>query len=363
MQIVDYLIVGTGLTGATIARILRDAGSDVLIVDRRNHIGGNVHDRKHPSKIRVHTYGPHYFRTNSENIWRFMNRFSHFYRFEPTVKTLVDGQYETWPIIGNYIKRVIGETWQPEFTTKPTNFEEACLSMMPRIVYEKFVKGYTEKQWGIPANMLSPMLARRFDVRWDNDPRLQLTKYQGLPVEGYAGMMAKMLEGIRVQLKCDYLKLREHFQVNKCLVFTGPIDEFFGFVLGKLTYRSQMRQTKYISRVENFWLPCGQVNLPQKSVPYVRCLEWKHMMRSEYAKKIQGTLITRETPYTPTDPNHYEYPFPNEENMQLYKRYRKLADNLENVMICGRLGEYRYYDMDQAIARAIVLGEQLLQRS
>ena len=148
----DYLIVGSGLTGAVISRILTDAGKRVLVLDRRSHLGGNVHDHFHPSGIRIHTYGPHYFRTNDDELWQFVNRFATFYKYEAALKSWVDGKYENWPIAASYIRRVIGEKWEPEFKGQAANFEEASLGMMPRLVYEKFVKGYNEKQWGVPAS-------------------------------------------------------------------------------------------------------------------------------------------------------------------------------------------------------------------
>ena len=205
---VDYLLVGSGLTGAVIARTLADAGREVLVLERRSYVGGNVHDHVHPCGVRIHTYGPHYFRTHRDDIWEFVTRFAEFYRYEACLKTLVDGRHENWPIAASYIRRTLGETWSPDFEGEPRNFEEACLSMMPRLIYEKFVKGYTEKQWGVPASALSPGLAGRFDVRLDDDPRLKRHKHQGLPLCGYAGLMRNMLAGVPVML-AKFTKLYE----------------------------------------------------------------------------------------------------------------------------------------------------------
>jgi UDP-galactopyranose mutase len=358
----EVLIVGSGLTGAVIARTLVDAGRRVQVVDRRGHAGGNVHDHRHASGIRIHTYGPHYFRTNDETLWAFVNRFSAFYRYEAVLKSWVDGRHENWPIAGSYIRRTVGEGWAPEFSGKPTNFEEAALSLMPRPIYEKFVKGYTEKQWGVPARSLSADLVKRFDVREDDEPRLMRHKYQGIPVKGYAGMMEAMLAGIPVTLGCDYLKHRDEFRPARMTVFTGPIDEFFGFDLGRLIYRGQRREHEY--RGDVAWAqPCGQVNNPDPANgPHIRTLEWKHMMPADEAARIQGTVLTRETAVTPSDPNDFEYPFPDEANARLCRRYRERADALPGVLVCGRLGEYRYCDMDQAIARAQLLAKRLLGR-
>jgi UDP-galactopyranose mutase len=360
MTTYDYLIVGSGLTGAVIARILFEAGRHVLVVERRSHLGGNVHDFHHPSGIRVHTYGPHYFRTGSEEVWDFVSRFADFYEHEAVVKSYVEGEYENWPIAESYIRRTVGENWEPEFVGPPTNFEEASLAMMPSPIYEKFVRGYTEKQWGVSANTLSAGLAGRFDVRADDDPRLKRCEYQGIPLNGYAIFMRNLLEDIPVILGVDYLEHKAAFKPHRSVIFTGPIDEFFGFRWGRLSYRSQRRAHTYLPDVDYFQ-PCGQVNNPDKSNgAHIRTLEWKHMMPQKYSERISGTLITREVPFWPDSPDRYEYPFPDEENRQLYRRYRACADEIPELLICGRLGEYRYYDMDQAIIRAIALAEEIL---
>jgi len=224
---IEYLIVGSGLTGATIARLLFDKGFKVLVVERRSHLGGNVYDHYHPSGIRIHTYGPHYFRTSSETIWQFVNRFSSFYKYEAILKSYVDESYENWPISGSYIRKTVGENWQPDFTGKPSNFEEASLAIMPRLIYEKFVKGYTEKQWGVPASRLSSSLSKRFDVHHDNDPRLKRDKYQGIPVNGYAAFMSALLKDIPIILNFDYLKYRNLVSPKKMIIYTGAIDEYW----------------------------------------------------------------------------------------------------------------------------------------
>ncbi len=358
----DYLIVGSGLTGSVIARTLTDAGRDVLVVDRRDHLGGNVHDHSHASGVRVHTYGPHYFRTNSDRIWDFVTRFAEFYKYEACLKSLVDGEHENWPIAASYIAKHIGKDWKPQFTGEPGNFEEAALSLMPRQIYEKFIKEYNEKQWGVPASSLSADLCKRFDVRQDDEPRLKPNcKHQGIPLMGYAHLMRQMIEGVRVELDFDYLKRRGEVEASELTIFTGPIDEWFDFELGKLAYRGQQRAHQYLTDTD-YAQPCGQVNTPMHSQgPAIRTLEWKHMMPAEQAKRIKGTALTTETPYTPTDPGGYEYPFPDSANAELYQRYRRMADDTQGVLVCGRLGEYRYFDMDQAIARAMLLSERILK--
>lgn len=355
----DYIIVGSGLTGAVIARELSDAGKNVIVLERRSHLGGNLHDHFHPSGILVHTYGPHYFRTNDDKIWEFVNRFTDFYEYVPILKSIVDGEYENWPIAASYIKKNIGESWKPDFDGVATNFEEASLSMMPKLIYEKFVKGYTEKQWGVESKKLSASLAKRFDVREDDDPRLMKHKHQGIPSLGYSAFMERMLEGIPTILNFDYVKNRASVKPKKMLVFTGPIDEFFDFDIGKLKYRGQRRLSQYIPDVD-YVQPVGQLNNPSLHAgDHIRSLEWKHMMNPKYKDLIKGTIVTTETTFTPENPTNYEYPFPDEENALLYKKYRERAEALDEILICGRLGEYKYYDMDQAIARARKLAKQI----
>jgi UDP-galactopyranose mutase len=358
----DYLIVGTGLTGATIAYHLAAAGFSVLAVERRRCVAGNVADTVHPSGIRVQTHGPHYFRTSCDRLWNFVRRFGQFFPYHARVLSLVDGRYEHWPVTASYIARRVGYLPPRGPASGGTNFESAMLSIMPREVFEGFVKEYTEKQWGCAPHQLDAALARRVEIRWDDDPRLTPNaRYQGLPTGGYSALIERMLDTIPVLLGVDYLSDRELFRPRRLTIFTGAIDEYFGFELGRLHYRAQRRSTSY-QQDSDYLQPVAQVNDPQHAAgSHIRTIEWKHLMRRRDRVRIRGTVLTRETPYSPIDPDQYEYPFPDETNRSLYDRYRTLASTVPETLICGRLGEYRYYDMDQAIARAMMLAQSILK--
>lgn len=360
---VDYLIVGSGLTGAVIARMLADAGRDVLVVERRAQVGGNVADAVHEaSGIRYNLFGPHYFRTSSERIWSFVQRFADFFPFEARVKTLVDGRAECWPPNEEFLCRKVGKNWRHQVSNRQEwgNFEEAAFSLIPRVILDKVVRGYSEKQWGVTCDQLSPDLCKRFDVRQGCEDRLTPhAKFQGLPREGYSAWMREMLRGIPCCVNWDYLEKRGSLGW-KHLIFTGPIDAFFGYDLGKLQYRGQQR-THAFEPAAKYVQSCGQINEPRADVSHIRTIEWKWMMHPDDAARVTGSLLTRETPFSPANPDQYEYPFPDEANARLYKEYRKRADALEGVSIEGRLGRNEYLDMDAAIARAMKVAERLLK--
>jgi UDP-galactopyranose mutase len=345
----DYIVVGSGLTGAVIARALADAGRDVVVLEKRDHVGGNVHDHVHPSGVRIHTYGPHYFRTNSEKIWDWAHRFGDFFKYEPCLKTEVDGVLYDWPLhLGK------NQDWAVPYKNKlfpPANLEEAALQLMPIDIYRTFVKEYNEKQWGVKCTSLSADLCKRFDVRTDGERRLMRHKWQGLPICGYSEWTRKMFEGIHVERGFDWLERREETQCSH-LIYTGPIDAYFDYQLGPLKWRGQRREHEWLPSVD-LKQPCGQVNNPtHRGGPHVRTLEWKHMMYTTAG--VLGTVLTRETPCSHVQ----EYPFPSADQAALYGSYRMMVP--DGVTICGRLGEYKYYDMDQAIARAMVIAERLL---
>jgi UDP-galactopyranose mutase len=341
----DYIIVGSGITGATIARFLQDSGREVVVIERRNRVGGNVVDEIHSSGIRYNLYGPHYFRTNSPALWDYVQRFSPFTPFEAVVKTMVDGKVQDWPVtqemLGNFAPLPEG---------RGSNFEEEHLRRFPKGIYEKYIKAYTEKQWGIPASSLDAPRARPIEIRKDGDKRLNTKKFQGIPEHGYSAWVESMLNGIEVFTDTDYLDNRNEIVAKKHLVYTGPIDAFFDYAHGKLPSRSQQRQTFLCDA--NYILPACQLNYPSPTLEFIRLIEWKRI----WPMASDKTLITAETPIDGGD----EYPLPTREARELYARYRYAADALENITIAGRCGEYRYYDMDQAIARGLTIAMEII---
>jgi UDP-galactopyranose mutase len=359
-MVFDYLIAGSGLTGSVLARILTDAGKRVLVVDRRGHGGGNVHDAVREFGIRVHTYGPHYFRCNSNRIWDFVNRFTAFFPYEARIQSVVDGRLEHWPVNEDTIRRLAPPGWKPAVGPVKT-FEDACLTKMPREVYAKFVEPYTEKQWGHPPNLLDPELGKRIRVNAAGEQRLTPNhRYQGLPVDGYARFMERMLEGIDVRLKVDYIREKAALPKANNVIFTGPIDEYFGYHLGRLRYRGQRRKHEAHPE-ETFAQPCAQVNYPgREHAGIIRTMEWKHLMPDASILQRKGTILTTESPFAAEEPDSCEYPFPDAVNKGLYDKYREEARAHPETVFCGRLGEYRYLDMDQAIGRAMLLSSKLL---
>jgi UDP-galactopyranose mutase len=354
----DYLVIGSGLTGSTVARVLADHGREVLMLERRQHVGGNVHDVTHSSGIRVHSYGPHYFRCSSRRVWDFASRFAEFRPHEAVVKCRVDDRYEDWPINRKLFEQYPG--WEEHRPSgMPANFEQACLQKMPRPLYETFIKPYTLRQWGVEPCQLSPQLAARIRVNAPHESILTPHHtYQGLPTGGYAQFMRSIIAGIPCLSGVDYLQHRDEFRARKAVIFTGPIDEYFGFYLGRLAYRSQRRTHRFVPNA-GLLQPCAQVNFPAPGEHGpIRTIEWKHLLPEEVRRHIRGTVLTREFPYSPEDPDHYEYPFPDARNRTLYGHYRRRAEQLPNLIICGRLGEYRYFDMDQAIGRALMIAER-----
>ncbi len=353
MTITDFLIIGSGITGATVSRVLKDAGHSVLVLEAKSRVAGNCYDYIDPvSSIRLNEHGPHYFRTSSDVLWEFAQRFSGFRPFRAVLKSKIGDEYYPYPVTEEMIVDVVGETWTSDPEAGVPNFEGEILTKMPRVTYEKFIRGYTEKQWGCSATSLSASLASRVEIRTSDKPELSNKKYQGIPVDGYTQWITNMLDGIPVELGVDYLQNKEKYMARKKVVFTGAIDAYFGYKFGKLEHRSQARIHSYHPEVSQMFPVC-QVNYPSPEDKIIREVEWKHIFPSN----AQGTLITQETPVWGGD----EYPFPSRKNELLYAAYKQWADSLTDAVFVGRLAENKYLDIDQAMGRALLIGDRLCE--
>ena len=360
----DYLIVGAGLYGAVFARQAADAGKKVLVIDRRGHVAGNVYTEK-VKGVNVHVYGAHIFHTNDRRAWDYVNRFADFNRFTNSPVANYRGEMYSLPFNMYTFNRMWGvstpaeakaiiDAQRREITGEPQNLEEQAISLVGRDIFEKLVKGYTEKQWGRDCRELPAFIIRRLPVRltWDNNYFNAL--WQGIPAGGYTRMVENMLSGIEVRLGCDYLQDRAAFDaLADRVVYTGPIDAFFGCSLGALEYRSVRFETEWLD-TDNFQGNAA-VNYTDRETPWTRIIEhkWFEFGKDENGQDIPGTVISREysSAWKPGDEPYY--PVNDAKNGALYRRYRALADREEKVIFGGRLGEYKYYDMDQVIVAAL----------
>ena len=371
MKTYDFLIVGAGLFGAVCARELTDAGYSCLVIDKRDHIAGNIFTREEKG-INVHEYGAHIFHTSDRKIWDYVNRFAEFNNYiNSPIARYKDELYnlpfnmntfsKMWGIrTPDEAKRKIEEQIAELGIKEPANLEEQALSMVGRDVYEKLVKGYTEKQWGRDCRDLPSFIIKRLPLRFTYNNNYFSDRFQGIPIGGYTAMEEKMLEGSDVRLGTDYFELKKRYESEKdgpfpaecCglarkLIYTGPIDEYFGFSEGVLQYRT-LRFEKEWLETDNYQ-GCAVVNYTEREVPYTRIIEHKHF---EFGEQ-KGTVITREYPaeWKPGDEPYY--PVNDNRNNGLYKKYAELASKENNVIFGGRLGQYKYYDMDKVIAAAL----------
>ena len=361
----DYLIVGAGLYGAVCARELRDAGKRVLVIDRRPQIAGNVYTEDIEG-IHVHKYGAHIFHTNNKTVWEYVNRFAEFNRFTNSPVANYRGELYSLPFNMYTFNKMWGVVTPAEAAekieeqrreagiTEPKNLEEQAISLVGTDIYEKLVKGYTEKQWGRPCTELPAFIIRRLPVRLTFDNNYFNALYQGIPVGGYTKMVAQMLSGIEVKLSEDYLEDREKWDaLAEKVIYTGPIDAFFRFSLGALEYRSVRFETELLD-IPNFQGNAA-VNYTDRETPWTRIIEhkWFEFGKDEKGKDLPKTVISREysSEWKPGDEPYY--PVNDEKNGALYEEYRKLSLAEEKVIFGGRLGEYRYYDMDAVIAAAL----------
>ena len=355
----DFLIVGAGLFGAVCARELADRGRSVRVIDRRSHIAGNIYTEKQHG-IDVHVYGAHIFHTSDKGVWDYVSRFARFNHFVNSPVAVYGDEVYNLPFNMNTFSRmwgirtpdearkIIREQVEKEGITAPRNLEEQALSLVGRDVYEKLVKGYTEKQWGRDCRELPAFIIRRLPLRFTYDNNYFSDPYQGIPEEGYTAMVERMLSGIPVTLSCDYedWKKDPSCQAER-VIYTGCIDEYFGFRLGALGYRSLRFETEALP-TDNYQ-GCAVVNYTQRQVPYTRIIEHKHFAFGTQPE----TVITREYPVSWQKGMEPYYPVNDEKNDALYRQYRELAKAEPNVIFGGRLGLYRYFDMDKIVREAL----------
>lgn len=355
----DYLIVGSGLFGSVFAYEAKKRGKSCLVIDRRNHIGGNIYTEK-VEDINVHRYGAHIFHTSNKEVWEYMNRFAEFNNYINSPVAVYKDELYNLPFNMNTFSRMWGIRTPAEakaiiekqiedlHITEPKNLEEQALSLAGRDVYEKLVKGYTEKQWGRSCTELPAFIIKRLPLRFTYDNNYFNDRYQGIPMGGYTAIIEKMLEGIEVKTDTDYFEFRKaNPDAAEKIVFTGMIDEYFDYCYGPLQYRSVRFETEVLD-CDNYQ-GNAVVNYTEREIPYTRIIEHKHF---EFGKQ-QKTVISREYSSEWKQGMEPYYPVNNDENNALYEKYRQLAEKEGNVIFGGRLGHYKYYDMDKVVAAAL----------
>ena len=362
----DYLIVGAGLFGATFAQKAREAGKRVLVIDKRPHVGGNIYTED-VEGIQVHKYGAHIFHTNDRRVWEYVNRFAEFNRYTNSPMANYHGELYSLPfnmltfnkmwgvITPAQAQEKIAKQREESGITDPQNLEEQAISLVGKDIYEKLVKGYTEKQWGRPCRELPAFIIKRLPVRFTYDNNYFNALYQGIPVDGYTAMIEKMLDGIEVQLGVDFLENRDTLCKNAAkIVYTGAIDAYFDYCFGALNYRSIRFETEVLD-TDNYQ-GNAVINYTDAQTPYTRIIEHKHFVFGKQPK----TVISREYSQEWTPETEPYYPINDETNNALYEKYKTLAEGEEKVIFGGRLGQYRYYDMDAVILSALETAEREL---
>ena len=352
----DYLIVGSGLFGSVFAHEAKKAGHSVIVVEKRDHIGGNVYTEK-IEDIDVHEYGAHIFHTDKKEVWDYIRQFSEFNDYRHKVIASYKGEFFDLPFNMNTFHQMWGVDTKEEASAiiekqrqgivDPKNLEEQCISLVGTEIYEKLVKGYTEKQWGRDCRELPASIIKRLPFRFEYNSDYFNDEYQGIPVDGYTPIIERLLEGIEVKLNYDFLEHRDEIEYEK-LVFTGPIDAYFDHCLGHLEYRSVRFETEVLDQKD--YQSNSVVNYTEREVPYTRIIEHKHF---EYGTQPK-TVISKEFPSEWIPGYEPYYPINNKKNEELYLQYLALAENCPSVIFGGRLGEYRYYDMDDVIEKALL---------
>ena len=368
----DYLVVGAGLYGAVFAHEAKKAGKKVLVIDKRPNIAGNVYT-ENVEGIHVHKYGAHIFHTNNKEVWEFVTRFAEFNRFTNSPVANYHGELYSLPFNMYTFNKMWGVVTPEEAAarieeqrreagiTEPKNLEEQAISLVGRDIFEKLIKGYTEKQWGRDCKDLPAFIIKRLPVRFTFDNNYFNALYQGIPTGGYTKMVANMLEGIEVQLNEDYLEKKEQFDtLAEKVVYTGPVDAYFGYNMGYLEYRSVRFENELLD-IPNFQGNAA-INYTDRETPWTRIIEhkWFEFGKDEQGNDLPKTVISREysSEWKPGDEPYY--PVNDEKNGNLYNKYKELASREENIIFGGRLGEYKYYDMDAVIASALSVSRQEL---
>jgi len=377
----DYLIVGAGFAGVTFAeRAANVSGKTSLIVEKRNHIGGNSYDRYDEHGVLLHQYGPHYFRTNSPKIKDYLSQFTEWHPVDYKILSYSDGRYWNFPINLNTFEQIIGrpstseemEAWLEEKREKienPANSEEVIVSQVGWELYEKFFKGYTLKQWKRHPKDLDASVCGRIPIRTNRDDRYLREEFQAIPKAGYTRLFEKMLqacgEKVKVMLNTDYREVIECVRYDH-MVYTGPIDAFYDFRFGELPYRSlrfetesftpeELKEREAISGKKGFWLPAMQINYPNEE-EFTRIVEVKHTT----GQLCENTTIVREYPDDYASGKEAYYPIPAEDSAAIYAKYKELADKEEKISFIGRLATYKYYNMDQIVGMALTEAEKNL---
>ena len=368
----DYLIVGSGLYGATVAQQLHNAGKSVLVIDKRPNIAGNVYTKK-VEGINVHIYGAHIFHTNNSTVWDYVQRFATFNRFTNSPVANYHGELYSLPFNMYTFNKMWGVVTPEEAAAKieeqrkaagietPKNLEDQAISLVGTDIYEKLIKGYTQKQWGRPCDQLPSFIIKRLPVRLTFDNNYFNALYQGIPVGGYTKMVEAMLDDIEVRLNCDYLEHKDELdKLAEKIIYTGPIDAYFNYSLGNLEYRSVRFETEVLDK-PNFQGNAA-VKYTDAETPWTRIIEhkWFEFGKDENGNDLPKTVISREysSEWKPGDEPYY--PVNDEKNSNLYSQYKALAQKEKNVIFGGRLGEYKYYDMDQVIAVALEKAKELI---
>lgn len=368
----DYLIVGSGLYGAVFAHEAKSHGKSVLVVEKRPNIAGNVYT-ENIEGINVHKYGAHIFHTNDKEVWEFVNQFAEFNRFTNAPIANYKGEIYSLPFNMYTFNKMWGittpeealamiEAQRKEIKDIPHNLEEQAISLVGRDIYEKLIKGYTEKQWGRPCKELPSFIINRLPVRMTYDNNYFNALYQGIPIGGYTNMVSNMLNGIEVKLNVDYLKNKSQLNaIAKRVVYTGPIDAYFNYQLGTLEYRSIYFENEILDKV-NFQGNAA-VNYTDLETPWTRIIEhkWFEFGKDKNGNELPKTIISREYSCEWKQGDEPYYPINDEKNNRLYEEYKKLVKLEEKVIFGGRLGEYKYYDMDQVIASALSNAKMIIE--